>query len=43
MMSEGGMLRWAWSRLTRTIGDLAHADVRRQSRQLAQLSRWLDR
>ncbi len=43
MTSEGGRLRWAWSRLTRTVGDLAHADVRRQSRQLAQLSRWLDR
>lgn len=43
MASEGGMIRWAWSRLKRTLGDLAHADVRRQSRQLAQLSRWLDR
>lgn len=39
---DGGYLAWAGSRLKRTLGDLASADVRRQSRQLAQLSRWLD-
>lgn len=42
MASEGGYLGWAWSRLTRTLRDLAHAEVRRQSRDLAQLSHWLD-
>lgn len=42
MASQGGYLAWAWSRLTRTVGDLVHVDVRRQSRNLASLSRWLD-
>ncbi|HVR91964.1 MAG TPA: nucleotidyltransferase family protein [Novosphingobium sp.] len=42
MAGEGGYLGWVWSRLVRTVGDLVHADVRRQSRDLAQLSRWLD-
>ncbi|MFM5924478.1 MAG: nucleotidyltransferase family protein [Novosphingobium sp.] len=43
MSSEGGLLGWAGSRAMRSLRDLARADVRRQSRQLAQLSRWLDR
>ena len=42
MACEGGALGWAWSRLRRTAGDLASGNVRRQSRDLAQLSRWLD-
>lgn len=40
---DGGYLAWASGRLARTLGDLANPAVRRQSRQLAQLSRWLDR
>ena len=39
---EGGYARWARTRLVRTLGELSHATVRRQSRQLASLSRWLD-
>lgn len=39
---DGGYLAWAGSRLARTLGDLADPKVRRQSRQLARLSRWLD-
>ena len=42
MASEGGVLGWAGSRLRRSVTDLARADVRRQSRQLAALSTWLD-
>ena len=42
MASAGGMLGWAGSRLRRSLSDLARADVRRQSRQLAALSKWLD-
>ncbi len=41
--SEGGLLGWAGSRALRSLRDLARADVRRQSRQLAALSQWLDR
>ncbi len=41
MAGEGGALGWAWSRLRRTVGDLASGEVRRQSRDLARLSRWL--
>lgn len=40
---EGGRLGWAASRIRRTLGDLASADARRQSHNLARLSRWLDR
>lgn len=40
--AEGGYLAWAARRLARTLGDLADPAVRRQSRQLAHLSRWLD-
>lgn len=40
--SEGGYLSWAWSRFSRTASDLVDPAVRRQSRQLGQLSRWLD-
>ncbi len=36
-------LGWAGSRTLRTLRDLSHGDVRRQSRQLAALSKWLDR
>lgn len=43
LAQEGGYLGWAWSRLRRTGSELASAEVRRQSRGLAQLSRWLDR
>lgn len=39
---EGGYARWARTRLVRTLGELSRATVRRQSRQLASLSRWLD-
>lgn len=39
----GGMLGWAGSRTLRSLRELARADVRRQSRQLAALSQWLDR
>ena len=41
--AAGGYLGWAWSRLRRTVGDLANPAVRRQARQLARLSDWLDR
>lgn len=41
--SDGGYLAWARSRLARTLSDLSDPAVRRQSRQLAQLSKWLDR
>lgn len=43
MDSQGGRLGWAVSRLARVAGDLAQADIRRQSRELARLSRWFDR
>ena len=43
LTSEGGFLGWAGSRLSRSLRDLARGDVRRQARQLAALSRWLDR
>ena len=43
MRDEGGFIGWAISRLGRSLGDLAHGDVRHQSRELARLSRWLDR
>lgn len=39
---ESGKLAWALSRTWRTISDLSRGEVRRQSRQLADLSRWLD-
>lgn len=39
----GGYLGWTLSRLRRTAGDLANPAVRRQARQLARLSAWLDR
>lgn len=39
----GEKLAWAGSRALRTLRDLARPDVRRQSRQLAALSQWLDR
>ncbi len=42
MDHEGGMLGWAGSRAWRSLTELARADVRRQSRQLAALSQWLD-
>lgn len=40
---EGGPLGWAASRVLRSLRDLARGDVRDQSRQLAALSKWLDR
>ena len=40
---EGGRLGWMLSRGWRTMRDLSRADTRRQSRQLAELSTWLDR
>lgn len=40
---HGGHWSWAISRIGRTMGDLAWGEARRQSRDLAQLSRWLDR
>ena len=40
---EGGAWAWAGSRVIRSLRDLTRADVRDQSRQLAALSRWLDR
>ena len=43
MAHEGGMLGWAGSRAWRSVTQLARADVRRQSRNLAALSQWLDR
>ena len=42
MHHEGGALGWATSRAWRSVTELARPDVRRQSRQLAALSRWLD-
>ena len=42
MRHEGGALGWASSRAWRSFSELARRDVRRQSRQLAALSRWLD-
>jgi Uncharacterised nucleotidyltransferase len=43
MEVQGGLLGWAGSRALRTLRDLSQTDVRRQSRQLAALSKWLDR
>lgn len=43
MAHEGGRAGWALSRSWRTLRDLAQRDTRRQSRQLAALSSWLDR
>ena len=43
MASSGGYFGWAGSRVARTLGDLARAETRRQSRRLARLSRWLDK
>jgi len=43
MEHDGGALAWAVSRAWRSASQLARADVRRQSRQLAALSKWLDR
>ena len=42
LSAEGGFAAWAGSRLIRTVRELARPDVRRQSRGLARLSRWLD-
>ncbi|MBA4161047.1 MAG: hypothetical protein C0515_02950 [Novosphingobium sp.] len=42
MRHEGGALGWAASRAWRSASQLARGDVRRQSRQLAALSKWLD-
>lgn len=42
MSNEGGVLGWAASRAWRSASQLARGDVRRQSRQLAALSKWLD-
>ncbi len=41
MAREGGYLGWAWSRLKRTVRELADGEVRRQSRDLAGFSRWI--
>lgn len=41
MRHEGGALGWAASRAWRSASQLARGDVRRQSRQLAALSKWL--
>jgi hypothetical protein len=41
MSNEGGALGWAASRAWRSASQLARGDVRRQSRQLAALSKWL--
>jgi hypothetical protein len=43
MNQHGGRWSWAASRFGRTMVDLAGSDARRQSRDLARLSRWLDR
>ena len=43
MEHEGGLLGWAGSRAWRSLSQLARAEVRRQSRELAALSQWLDR
>jgi Uncharacterised nucleotidyltransferase len=43
MGHEGGLAGWALSRSWRTLRDLSRRDARRQSRQLAALSTWLDR
>lgn len=43
MSHEGGRLGWVRSRAWRTLRDLARGDTRRQARQLAALSSWLDR
>jgi len=40
---KGGLLGWFASRAARSLRDLARADVRRQSRRMAELSQWLDR
>lgn len=42
MAEEGGFLGWASSRLVRTVVELTQADVRRQSRSLSRISKWLD-
>ncbi len=42
MTEEGGFMGWASSRLVRTVAELTRSDVRRQSRGLSQISKWLD-
>ena len=39
---KGGLLGWFASRAARSLRDLVRADVRRQSRRMAELSQWLD-
>ncbi len=43
MAHDGGRVGWMLSRSWRTLRDLSQGDTRRQSRQLAALSSWLDR
>jgi len=43
LAKEGGPIRWATDRLKRTLGEAWNKDVRGQSRQIAELTRWLDR
>ena len=43
LSSSHGFAAWAGSRLMRTVRELARRDVREQSRDLAGLSRWLDK
>ncbi len=42
MTRQGGFFGWASGRFARTFRELARADVRRQSRSLARISKWLD-
>ena len=42
MDHDSGMLGWGGSRIWRSVTELTRSDVRRQSRQLAALSQWLD-
>jgi hypothetical protein len=41
-LPEGRPARWAAGRAWRTLRDLSGAEARSQSRQLAQISRWLE-
>lgn len=41
LAADGGYLRWAFSRLRRTLGEFTAAEVMGQARDLSRLSRWL--
>lgn len=42
LQAEGGFMRWMLHRTARTLTQIGSSEVRRQSRNLASISRWLD-